>query len=202
MMNNIDSEETRVRRYRKSLLPRLRWTPQLHHHFVQAVHNLGGKNKATPKKIMQMMDVKGLKISHIKSHLQMYRSMNDTTNSIEFKAYQEKKPNFTKWVPVRQVCRGLGQSSTHGRHVKGLLTCQERRKTAQKDMNVFSHEYQVEGTQGSSTSGTTKESAEIPRPNLELQGTSEINFLGLGNPQTSESSSTSPINLELTMSLH
>lgn len=28
--------------------------------------------EATPKKIMQMMGVKGLKISHIKSHLQVY----------------------------------------------------------------------------------------------------------------------------------
>ncbi|PSR84639.1 Myb family transcription factor [Actinidia chinensis var. chinensis] len=64
-----------VRRYKKSQVPRLRWTPELHQHFVDAVQRLGGKYKATPKRILQMMDVSGLEISHIKSHLQMYRSL-------------------------------------------------------------------------------------------------------------------------------
>ncbi|KAI3457681.1 hypothetical protein Pfo_014344 [Paulownia fortunei] len=80
------SQKTRVRQYRKSSLPRLRWTPELHDRFVEAVHNLGGKYKATPKKIMQVMAVKGLKISHIKSHLQMYRSMKESTDSNGFLA--------------------------------------------------------------------------------------------------------------------
>lgn len=31
------------RRYNKSELPRLRWTPELHHHFTEAVEQLGGK---------------------------------------------------------------------------------------------------------------------------------------------------------------
>lgn len=33
-----------VRKYKKSLAPRLRWTPQLHHLFIQSVENLGGRN--------------------------------------------------------------------------------------------------------------------------------------------------------------
>ncbi|XVF58459.1 hypothetical protein PTKIN_Ptkin07bG0068600 [Pterospermum kingtungense] len=70
----------RVRQYNKSQVPRLRWTSQLHQHFVQAVDRLGGKYRATPKRILQMMSVKGLKISHIKSHLQMYRSWKDSNN--------------------------------------------------------------------------------------------------------------------------
>ncbi|XP_021274490.1 putative Myb family transcription factor At1g14600 [Herrania umbratica] len=69
-----------VRPYNKSDLPRLRWTPELHQQFVQAVDWLGGKYKATPKRILQMMSVKGLKISHIKSHLQMYRSSKAETS--------------------------------------------------------------------------------------------------------------------------
>ncbi|XP_007048942.2 PREDICTED: putative Myb family transcription factor At1g14600 isoform X2 [Theobroma cacao] len=73
MTKNSRRPGTGVRSYNKSDLPRLRWTPELHHQFVQAVDCLGGKYKATPKRILQMMSVKGLRISHIKSHLQMYR---------------------------------------------------------------------------------------------------------------------------------
>ncbi|XP_030481862.2 probable transcription factor KAN2 [Cannabis sativa] len=64
-----------VRKYNKSEFPRLRWTPQLHELFVDSVRILGGKHKATPKRILQTMSVKGLKISHVKSHLQMYRNV-------------------------------------------------------------------------------------------------------------------------------
>ncbi|XP_040375395.1 protein PHR1-LIKE 3 isoform X3 [Rosa chinensis] len=49
--------------------PRLRWTADLHERFVDAVTQL----EATPKAIMRTMNVKGLTLFHLKSHLQKYR---------------------------------------------------------------------------------------------------------------------------------
>ncbi|XP_022997778.1 myb-related protein 1-like [Cucurbita maxima] len=53
--------------------PRLKWTPELHQRFVDAVVHLGGAHKATPKSLMRAMGITGLTLYHLKSHLQKYR---------------------------------------------------------------------------------------------------------------------------------
>ncbi|KAH0720588.1 hypothetical protein KY290_005557 [Solanum tuberosum] len=63
-----------VRPYVRSKMVRLRWTPDLHRRFVHVVERLGGHDRATPKLVLQLMNIKGLNIAHVKSHLQMYRS--------------------------------------------------------------------------------------------------------------------------------
>lgn len=53
--------------------PRLKWTQELHRRFVEAVDQLGGADRATPKSLMRVMEIPGLTLYHLKSHLQKYR---------------------------------------------------------------------------------------------------------------------------------
>ncbi|KAK1292615.1 Myb family transcription factor APL [Acorus calamus] len=76
--------------------PRLRWTADLHERFVDAVAQLGGPDKATPKTIMRTMGVKGLTLFHLKSHLQKYRLGKQSGKEM---AEQSKDPSYISEGP-------------------------------------------------------------------------------------------------------
>ncbi|XP_042517181.1 putative Myb family transcription factor At1g14600 isoform X2 [Macadamia integrifolia] len=113
-MKMRNSSRIGARHYKKSEAPRLRWTPDLHESFVEAVESLGGKHRATPKKIIQLMGVKGLMISHVKSHLQMYRSMKEGTN---IKSLLSRRPSCstgrTDFSDLNSFCKQNLVENTH-----------------------------------------------------------------------------------------
>lgn len=84
----------------RSRVPRLKWTSDLHKRFLDSIELLGGQEKATPKLVLQLMNVKGLTISHVKSHLQMFRSMRNDDNSQE-----ALSKAATQWKQGRKVVR-------------------------------------------------------------------------------------------------
>ncbi|XP_020244726.1 myb family transcription factor APL-like isoform X2 [Asparagus officinalis] len=118
--------------------PRLRWTVELHDRFVDAVTQLGGPDKATPKTIMRVMGVKGLTLYHLKSHLQKFR--------LGKQPHKEFSDHSVKDASAFELQRNAASSSMMGRtmndrnvHLSEALRMQmevQRRLHEQLEMRI------------------------------------------------------------------
>ncbi|XP_020574095.1 myb family transcription factor PHL11-like isoform X2 [Phalaenopsis equestris] len=90
--------------------PRLRWTPDLHDRFVDAVAKLGGPDKATPKSVLRVMGMRGLTLYHLKSHLQKYRLGRQARKETGLDGIKDGKPSKASFNSSASSIMSIGNT--------------------------------------------------------------------------------------------
>lgn len=135
MANEIEGQEGLL--LSADAKPRLKWTRQLHEQFVDAVEQLGGADKATPKSVMRVMGVPGLTLFHLKSHLQKYR-LAKSQDSIASNKRQDLVTADRR--PEENITAHASDKMSHPQFNETMLQMQEEvQKKLQEHIEVQKH---------------------------------------------------------------
>lgn len=155
--------------------PRLKWTPDLHERFIEAVNQLGGADKATPKTVLKLMGIPGLTLYHLKSHLQKYRiskNMHGQTNNNKIAPTTEAAGRMSEASGIQMKHLTIGLQTNKNSEINDALHMQiEVQRRLHEQLEVQRHlQLRIEA-QGQYLQAVLEKAQEsLGRQNLSAEG--------------------------------